>query len=149
MEFDIYFTYFVTNVLKNDRYTNLGLTLLQSNSEVLNANDCEFISSADILNSNTSEKETNALKLLRLKNPDRVTIGQVNINSLRNKFHLLKDIVRDKIDVLMISRTKLDSSFPEAQFYMDSYSQPFRLDRTDKEGGITLFVRGEIPSKLI
>ena len=38
----------------------------------------------------------------------------------------------------MISETKPDSSFHEAQFYMESYSQPFRL-----------YVREEISSKLI
>ena len=73
-----------------------------------------------------------ALKLMRLKNPQRVIIGQVNINSLRNKFHLLKEIVRDKTDVSMISIKKFDSSFPEVHIYMESYSQPLRLDRTDK-----------------
>ena len=49
----------------------------------------------------------------------------------------------------MISKTKLNSSFPEVQFYMESYSQTFRLNRTDKGGGIMLYVWEEIPSKLI
>ena len=49
----------------------------------------------------------------------------------------------------MISETKLYCSFPEAQFYMESYSQTFRLDRTDEGGGIMLYVWEEIPSKLI
>ena len=58
-------------------------------------------------------------------------------------------MVRDKVDLLMISETKLDSSFPNAQFYMKSYSKPYRLDRNSKGGGIILYVREDIPSKLI
>ena len=58
-------------------------------------------------------------------------------------------MVRDKVDLLMISETKLDSSFANAQFYMKSYSKPYRLDRNSKGGGIILYVREDIPSKLI
>ena len=50
----------------------------------------------------------------------------------------------------MVSKKKqLDSSFPEAKLYIESYSQSFRLDRTGKGGGIMLYVREEIPPKLI
>ena len=35
---------------------------------------------------------------------------------------IFKEILGGKIDVLMISETKLDSSFPEAQCYIESYS---------------------------
>ena len=87
------------------------------------------------------------MKSLKLKNSNKVIIGHININSLRNKFELLTEMVRDKVDLLMIFETKLDSSFPNAQFYMKSYS--YRLDRNSKEGGIILYVREDIPSKLI
>ena len=71
------------------------------------------------------------------------------MNSLRNKFEFLTEMVPDKVDLLMISETKLDSSFANAQFYMKSYSKPYRLARTSKAGGIILYVREDIPSKLI
>ena len=58
-------------------------------------------------------------------------------------------MVRDKVDLLMISGTKLDSSFLNAQFYMKSYSKPYRLGRASKGGGIILYVREDIPLKLI
>ena len=64
--------------------------------QVLNTNDCESISTTGILNSSASENETSSLKL-RLKNPERVIIGQVNIILLRNKFRLLKEIIRPKL----------------------------------------------------
>ena len=59
-------------------------------------------------------------------------------------------MVRDKVDLLMISETKLDdSSFPNAQFYMKSYSKPYRLHRNSKGEGIILYISEDIPSKLI
>ena len=39
-------------------------------------------------------------------------IGHININSIRNKFEMLFSMVKDNIDILMVSETKLDSSFP-------------------------------------
>lgn len=33
-------------------------------------------------------------------------------------------IIRSKVDVLMISEAKVDSSLPEEDFYMESYSKP-------------------------
>ena len=48
----------------------------------------------------------------------------------------------------MISETKLDSSFPNAQF-RNGYSEPYRLDRNENGAGILAFIREDIPSKLI
>lgn len=55
-------------------------------------------------------------KLQRLKSQERVIIGQVNNNLLRNKFYSLKKIARDKIDVLMIFKTKLILLFPRQNY---------------------------------
>ena len=76
-------------------------------------------------------------------------IGQLNINSLTNKFKSLVQQVTGNIDVLMVSETKLDNSFPVSQFLIDGYTPPFRLDRDNNGGGIMLFVREDIPRKLL
>ena len=34
------------------------------------------------------------------------------------------------IDILIITETKLDDSFPEAQFFIEGFLKPYRLDRT-------------------
>ena len=70
------------------------------------------------------------------------------MNSLRNKFDLLANIVKNKFDILMISETKLDSSFPKRQFHLHGFSEPYRLDRNGNNGGILVFIREDIPSKL-
>ena len=49
----------------------------------------------------------------------------------------------------MISETKIDASFPIGQFLLNGYRTPFRLDRNGHGGGILLYVREDIPSKLL
>ena len=49
----------------------------------------------------------------------------------------------------MISETKLDPSFPNGQFHIYGFSEPYRFHRTANGGGILLHIREDIPSKLI
>ena len=62
------------------------------------------------------------LKALNLKNANRLLIGHININSIRNKFEALVDGVNQNLDILLISETKLDNSFPAAQFMIKNNS---------------------------
>ena len=89
------------------------------------------------------------LKSIRIRNLNKIVIGHLNINSLRNKFDFLVTQVKGYIDILMISETKLDESFPIGPFLIDGYSVPFRLNRNENGGGILLYVRDDIPSKLL
>ena len=63
-----------------------------------------------------------------INNPSRMIFGQININSVRNKFEQLIYIVNKEIDILMVSQTKLDDMFPTSQFLMQGYSTPFRKE---------------------
>ena len=89
------------------------------------------------------------LRALRKKNLNKLIIAHLNVNSLRNKLEFLKEQIQDNIDILMISETKIDASFPIGQFLLNGYSTPFRLDRNAHGGGILLYVREDIPSKLL
>ena len=89
------------------------------------------------------------LNNLRLKNPNRLICAHLNIISVRNKFDLLSNIIKNNIDILMISETKLNSSFPNGQFQIHAYSEPYRLDKNGNGGGILVFIREDIPTKLI
>ena len=89
------------------------------------------------------------LKTLRTKNINRIILAHLNINSIRNKFDLLTALVMGKIDILLISETKINESFPSAQFRISGYSAPYRLDRTEYGGGLLLYIREDIPSKLV
>ena len=75
-------------------------------------------------------------------------MGHLNINLVRNKFEALSYIIDNNIDLLLISETKLDDSFPTAQFQMKGFSVPNRYDRNGKGGGL-LYIRQDIQSKLL
>ena len=49
----------------------------------------------------------------------------------------------------MISETKIDASFLTGQYLLNGYSTLFWLDRNAHGGGILLYVREDIPSKLL
>ena len=52
------------------------------------------------------------LENIRKNDSKQIIIAHLNINSIRNKFDILADIVTDNINILMISESKLDDSFP-------------------------------------
>ena len=53
---------------------------------------------------------------LKIKVKDKLIIGNLNINSLPIKFEQLDFIVNKKIDIFVLTETKLDSTFPSNQF---------------------------------
>ena len=48
------------------------------------------------------------LHRIRIENPSRIIFGQININLIRNKFDLLMNIIKNAIDIFIISETKID-----------------------------------------
>ena len=62
---------------------------------------------------------------------------------------MLKEVVGNKINSLLISETKLDDTSPLNQFILEGFTPPYILDRTTHGGGLMLFVREDIPSKLL
>ena len=52
-----------------------------------------------------------------------------------------------KVDNLVLTESKLDSSFPMNQFLIQSYSKPFRFDRNRNGGGVLLYIREDISCK--
>ena len=61
----------------------------------------------------------------------------------------MEETVTGHVDILLITESKLDNSFPTAQFQINEFSSPYRLDRNAHGGGILLYVRKDIPSKLL
>ena len=111
--------------------------------------ECEPMSAKNIDVTDSPDSANTILKHLRFKNVNRLICAQLNINSIRNKFESLKEIVRTNVDILLICETKLDSSsFPRAQFHIHGFGEPYRFDRNGKGGGILLYIRDDIPSKL-
>ena len=84
---------------------------------------------------------------VRSNNIDRPIIAHLNINFLSQKFEPLKDIVKNRVDILAISEIKLYNSFPMGEFEIEGYSTPIRLGRNCHGGGIFLYVRSDLPCK--
>ena len=57
-------------------------------------------------------------------NRNKLVFGHLNINLIRNKFELLSEQVRGKIDVLMNLETKVVDGFPIGNFLIDGFSTP-------------------------
>ena len=81
------------------------------------------------------------LKQLRLKNIGNVIIAHQNINSLSRRFHELVPLIDNNVDILVLSETKLDGTFPENQFSINGFKKPYRKDRNKFGGGVMIYVR--------
>ena len=77
---------------------------------------------------------------------NRLIIGNLNINSISNKFDQLKLFVQGKVDILIVTETKLDSTFATSQFPIDGYSEPYRFDRNRNGGGVLIYIRHTKPT---
>ena len=49
----------------------------------------------------------------------------------------------------VLTETKLDETFTTSSFLLDGFSLPFWLDQNGKGGGILIYVRSDIPYKLL
>ena len=57
-------------------------------------------------------------------------------------------MLHNNLDTLLISETKIDSSFPTVQFQTESY-RTYRLERNNNGGGILLYIQEDIPFTLL
>ena len=80
------------------------------------------------------------------KNPKNIVIGQLNVNSLQNRFEALEELIQNKVDVCFFSETKIDGRFPNQQFMINGYKL-FYQDRNCHGGGILCFINENITSK--
>ena len=72
---------------------------------------------------------------------------QLIINASKNIFDVLKNLVAGNVDILVITKSKIDSTFLSSEFYIYGYAKPFRCDRNKNAGGVIIFIRGVIPGK--
>ena len=121
---------------------------IDSNCNEVNFNECE--SKIDLLDHLSDVASERSLKETRSKNLNQIVPAHLNINSLRKKFNILTDQVTGNVDVMVISETKLNDSFPASQFKGPGYSSLYRLDR-DQNGGfiIDVFVCEDIILKVL
>ena len=115
----------------------MGKPKLVTNSMLLldgSHSGSEHIQSAlDLASDQNDITQLSKRKRSHIHNP---LITHLNINSLRYKIIDLRKIISyTDIDLISITETKIDSSFPDAQFLTENYLT-FRRDRNKHGGGI-------------
>ena len=89
-----------------------------------------------------------SIRVVRKKNLKRIILGHLNINSNQKQVWQV-DQINGNVDIMFISETKLDQSFPNGQFKIPGYALPCRLDRNQFGGGIMVFVKEDMPSRVL
>ena len=119
---------------------------------IFSVNICS-ISQKLIYNLNSSSKSNaeciTELEKVKINNIKNVIIATLNVNSLVSKFDELKVMGQRIFDILIINETKLDSSFAVNQFCINDFLTLYRLDRNRNGGGIIIYVREDITSKML
>ena len=132
--------------LDSDRDVNLSINLDKINSTVsLNSSNVLKNSSGQM----ESEKPNVVFSELMANNSERLIFAQINKNGIDHKFQSLVSIIKNKVDIIMISETKVDDSYPINQFQIEGYSSPFQLDSDSHGGGIMIYLPGYLPCKRI
>ena len=52
-----------------------------------------------------------------------------------------------KVNILIVAETKIDASFPTAQFSAEEYHKPYCLDVSEKSGSILVYINSSIHSR--
>ena len=80
----------------------------------------------------------NPLQTARQKNCKDLLLCHLNINSIQNKFEELKDIItKSRVQIMAVSETKIDASYPDSQFLIPGYYL-HRNDRKKGGGGVLM-----------
>ena len=78
-----------------------------------------------------------------------VSYTLINLNYIRKKLDLLSDHFKGNDDILMISETKINETFPVSHFKIDVFNTSSRVDEDQTGVGIVLHVREDLPAKLL
>ena len=98
----------------------------------------QFVETSSNVSLRKSTYET--LKRLHNENSSIVIFLFLNINSIL--FFCINNV-----DILLIGETKLDSSFPDAQYFIADYNKPLRLDVSGRSGGLLVFTKSPLPTR--
>ena len=88
------------------------------------------------------------LKKIRSKHPKNLFFGQLNVNSIRNKFESVQEIIQNTFDIFLACMTKNHFSFPDQQSYIPEY-RIFRKDRNARGGGLLFYVNQDLNCQVL
>ena len=79
------------------------------------------------------------LNKTKSKHPKTLFFGHLNINSIKNKFESVQEIIQNTFDIFLSIETKIYSSFLSKQFSVPEY-QRFRKDSNAYSEGLLFYV---------
>ena len=88
------------------------------------------------------------LKKIQSEHPKNLIFRQLNVNSIRNKFESVHEIIQNTFDIFLACETKTDSSFPNQQFCIPEY-RIFRKDRNARGGRLLFYVNQDLNCKVL
>ena len=126
----------------DEAVSNVSASSHASLINVTEASALEPIETVENLVVNEKDDPHVILSNVRKKNLNRVILGHLNINHLSGK---IEDLRWTKMDVLVLTETKIDDLYPTSHFFIEGFSPPFRLDRNANGGGVMIYVFYLIP----
>ena len=121
----------------------LNETVLQVSMNTLNETVSQVCNN---LNENKEGSPFFKVNNYKLENPKNITIGHLNVNSLRNKIISTEELIKFKLDIFQVSETKIDHSFPNQQFSTDG-CKIYRRDRNNFGGCVLFYENENIPCR--
>ena len=113
------------------------LAIIQDQEEEY-ANNSRMNPTGDVLSRIITSRQKDCRKLL---------LWHLNINSIQNKFEEVKILVNQlKAQVIFLTETKIDSTYPNSQFKLDGFNL-YRQDRRKGGGGIMAFFSSSLITK--
>ena len=91
----------------------------------------------------TNENAFISTKSIKAKHLKNLFFGHLNVNSIRNKFVSIQELINRIFDIFLISETKIDDSFTNGQFKIEGYKS-FRKDRDAFGRGLFFYVNKEL-----
>ena len=132
----------INNSIVDKRYQSSSHCLTETDFSTMSSSisSCDLSTENKVNQANNKSINENSPKLLLVikklmtRNSNKIIIVNLNINSL--PFEQLKDIVMQHTDILVLIEVKIDKTFPTAQFLVNGFSEPYRLDRNRNGGGV-------------
>lgn len=87
------------------------------------------------------------VSLRRTKETREILLIHMNVNSLQNKVEEVGSLIKEsKAQVVFLTETKIDCTYPDSQFAQNGYSI-YRNDRKKGGGGVMAYISDKLPSK--
>ena len=104
-----------------EKPANEGITILKPDGP---SSPCKTAKNSKISDNKLDtmhENPIDSIRQLKLSNPHKIILSHLNINSLRNKFESIADVIQGTFHLFLLSETKIDESFPDEQFRLNNY----------------------------